>query len=807
MMNLDAIPLHEHISRFEEIKREGKKRYTGSHRHQSEGGRCLTVYIETNSFYCFQCHAGGNILDYERDRLNVDEKSAYKSIAEQYNLESLSKDELNALGKRKSVSNTLFTVFKWYHSQIDKGMAYLADRGFTRDDIDQHLIGFAPKDYRPLLQFLPNHDHEHLLETGLFLPDQTREHKVVPLYQNRIIFPYFHLGRPVFSIGRAVGDDKRKYVKHLTKDYVNKDAVINILWQEDKIKPYSKLLVAEGITDAILLQQHCQEEIVISPVTTQWSNSQIDRLADATREVSSINFIADSEANNAGEDGVLRTASKLTKAWGNPDPEDMPELLITRLRRDRPSGKKDVADFIQSGEIKELDYWIDSAVPVDYEIARRAKNDKRFFSRQRGGFTPKDVANEILLMPNHFIEVGDTLYRYQGGYKDDDGQVLQNVDKLLLRSYQPEYGKRVAEYLKQRFHLHPDAINTDPYTLNTLNGLYDVRTGNLTPLTPKHLTTQRLNAAVGRYTDDDMSIVLTFLNEVLEPDAHTLVHEMIGYCLFADNRFQTSFMLVGKGATGKSTLLEMIAAMIGRENVSQVSLQQLDTDRFAPARLAGKLVNINADLAPKAIEDSSAFKMITSGEEMEAQRKYGKQFTFTPKATLIFSANQVPTSWDKGDGFWRRWIFLDMNRAIPEERRDPNLSQKLQTDGCRSALFQLAIIGLQSLLERGRFDIPDTSAKLLTEERETGDNTIAFCREVLTYKEGSDIPKRDVYTAYVEWCEVNGFDPVYTNTLSRRIKEQFPNANQSNTGGLRKWVEMGFQTADTEVAQESAVEF
>jgi putative DNA primase/helicase len=85
-------------------------------------------------------------------------------------------------------------------------------------------------------------------------------------------------------------------------------------------------------------------------------------------------------------------------------------------------------------------------------------------------------------------------------------------------------------------------------------------------------------------------------------------------------------MLLGPGSNGKSVLLKLIVSLLGRDNVSSVTLQALSDDRFAKAQLFGKLANVAGDLDSKPVEKSGAFKMLTGEDVITAEAKYRQPF-------------------------------------------------------------------------------------------------------------------------------------------------------------------------------------
>jgi phage/plasmid-associated DNA primase len=92
------------------------------------------------------------------------------------------------------------------------------------------------------------------------------------------------------------------------------------------------------------------------------------------------------------------------------------------------------------------------------------------------------------------------------------------------------------------------------------------------------------------------------------------------------NPMRKAVLLFGPGQNGKTKLLELFKAMIGAKNASAVPLQAFSEDRFARAELYGKLANTCGDLDARAVKRSDLFKMVTGGDPIVAQRKFGQPY-------------------------------------------------------------------------------------------------------------------------------------------------------------------------------------
>src|SRR6202022_4257649 len=133
--------------------------------------------------------------------------------------------------------------------------------------------------------------------------------------------------------------------------------------------------------------------------------------------------------------------------------------------------------------------------------------------------------------------------------------------------------------------------------------------------------------------------------------------EIAALLLDPSNDVQKLILLHGEeGSNGKSIFLTSITAFLGRNNVSNVPLHKLESDKFAPAQLWGKLANICADLSDVKLETSGTLKAITGGDAIYAEFKYRDSFRFVPTAKLLFSANQLPRSKDVSNAFYDRFL-------------------------------------------------------------------------------------------------------------------------------------------------------
>ncbi len=131
-----------------------------------------------------------------------------------------------------------------------------------------------------------------------------------------------------------------------------------------------------------------------------------------------------------------------------------------------------------------------------------------------------------------------------------------------------------------------------------------------------------------------------FFRQIVKAEDIPLLYEFFGWCLDRKSPIQKLFLLLGGGANGKSTFLNLLRLFLGTENCSSASLQALADNRFTLAELAEKLANIFPDLPASGIKDA-AISRVDWRRPMRAEHKFEKSFDFRNTAKLIFSVTRL----------------------------------------------------------------------------------------------------------------------------------------------------------------------
>ncbi|ACY34786.1 DNA primase family protein, partial [Comamonas thiooxydans] len=260
-----------------------------------------------------------------------------------------------------------------------------------------------------------------------------------------------------------------------------------------------------------------------------------------------------------------------------------------------------------------------------------------------------------------------------------------------------------------------------------------------------------------------------FLQTILpDVDVRNRVQEYVGYTLLPDSRFQRLQLWLGNGANGKGVLANIVQALHAK--CAAVQLDALDG--FKLAGLIGASL-IYADETPQRGMNEQILKSAVAGELLQIDRKYREPLTLPLKGKWLVLANQFPSITDQSNGLWRRFDIVPFPVTIPERDRDPMLASTIiKTE--LSGVLNWSLIGLQRLLERGRFDeclpSPMRSARRDV-QRETNSVQSWADDRGIELSIAVETSKTDVYANYVSWCRENGMSPVASPKFWKRMPD------------------------------------
>jgi putative DNA primase/helicase len=382
-----------------------------------------------------------------------------------------------------------------------------------------------------------------------------------------------------------------------------------------------------------------------------------------------------------------------------------------------------------------------------------------------GGFVPAKLAENIMKKYTFATMMdNEETYVYLDGFYQPLGDVL--IKKTVKEELQDEYRKNraleVLDFIKAS--TYTARREEPPHLILLDNGVLDLSkdTFELRPHNPEYIFFNKI--PVKYDPEADCPAIKKFMREITNSEEDVaILEEVLGFCLYREYFIAKALMLVGDGANGKSTFLNLVKAFLGPQNVSGRSLQDLEVHRFAKADLHTKLANIYADLPDRALQSTGTFKMLTGRDLIAAEKKFSQPFHFANYAKLLFSANKVPEANDDSSAFFRRWIIIVFPKVFTGGNADPYILEKLTTETELSGLLNLALAGLRRLLETGQFSNSKNTEEVKEDYIRKSSPIAAFLMDCIETDSDAFIEKKALYKVFAAYCREKNL-PIVTET-------------------------------------------
>lgn len=249
------------ISEYVALKKKGKN-YWGCCPFHNEKTPSFSVSPEKGFYYCFGCHAHGNVFNFLMEHEHYSFLEAVEKLADRANVAlptiELSKDEQIRESQRQELYKINELAANFFHNCLTKtslgkaGLMYLKQRGLSDETIKRFRLGFAPDSWDKLYKAFTARgiDTNLLIKLGLC---REANDKVYDYFRNRVIFPICDgKGRVVAFGGRVLDDSKPKYLNSPETEIFNKR---RLLFGFDKayrsIREKKQAILVEGYMDVI----------------------------------------------------------------------------------------------------------------------------------------------------------------------------------------------------------------------------------------------------------------------------------------------------------------------------------------------------------------------------------------------------------------------------------------------------------------------------------------------------------------------------------------------------------------------------
>lgn len=301
------------------------------------------------------------------------------------------------------------------------------------------------------------------------------------------------------------------------------------------------------------------------------------------------------------------------------------------------------------------------------------------------------------------------------------------------------------------------------------NGMYDWENNQLLDWNPEYKTTMAFD--INFEETADCPNFENYLSEWLpDEDTRMALQEYLGLCLIPDTNFRKALFLFGKGANGKSMLIEFLQRFFNTTH-SALSYDDL-SHKFKVAELKDKLVNICDDTTLTFAKETSKIKSIIAGGKINVEFKGGKPFDIINTARFIYSSQNTPRVNDITHAWYERWIFVKFPnkfKTSPAKKREMERNMQKEISG----IFNWLVTGLKRLKSQDNFTYSEALEETTQAYREQNDNVLAFVREMFIKTDNPDnrVGLGKLYDIYKVWLENDESRCVKKRNFSTRLED------------------------------------
>ena len=237
--------------------RKTSRGYMGLCPFHNEDTPSFHVYTDTQSYFCFGCHAAGNIFSYVMRSENLDFHDALKLLADRAGV------KLSSSYHRDTIDtySVLDLAAKFFSDNLrdnsgTAARAYLTHRNLTDNDINSFSLGYSSKSWDALTKFLRSRKIPDvaILDSGLALQNS---HGLYDRFRGRLMFPIHDItGKIIAFGGRIIDGDGAKYINSPENSVYSKRRNLYLMDRaRNNIRTKNRSILVEGYMDALRLHK------------------------------------------------------------------------------------------------------------------------------------------------------------------------------------------------------------------------------------------------------------------------------------------------------------------------------------------------------------------------------------------------------------------------------------------------------------------------------------------------------------------------------------------------------------------------
>ncbi len=322
------------ISSYVNLKRAGRIS-KGLCPFHGEKTASFTVYPDTQSYYCFGCGNGGDVITFIKNIENLDYMDAVRFLADKVGIDVPDENNYdNTMNKRRlRMLEANREAARFFHKCLQTkdgsvGYRYFKDRGLTDDTIRKFGLGFAPDSFHALTDYMLKlgYTKDELVYANLARRSTKNESNIYDNFRNRVMFPIIDVKGNVIAFGGRVMDDSKPKYLNTSDTLVYKKSMGVFALNLAKKSGKDSLILCEGYMDVIAMHQAGFTNTVAG-LGTALTSEQAQLLSRYASEV-----LISYDADEAGQKAAARALQifkktnlkiKVLHLTGGKDPDEI----------------------------------------------------------------------------------------------------------------------------------------------------------------------------------------------------------------------------------------------------------------------------------------------------------------------------------------------------------------------------------------------------------------------------------------------------------------------------------------------------
>src|SRR5262245_7061538 len=165
------------------------------------------------------------------------------------------------------------------------------------------------------------------------------------------------------------------------------------------------------------------------------------------------------------------------------------------------------------------------------------------------------------------------------------------------------------------------------------------------------------------------------------------------------------------------------------------------------------------------------------------------------RVRFTIMTNELPNLVDSSGALVERFIVLKLRHSFAG-KEDPNLCDRLLAE--LPGILNWAIEGYRRLKDKGRFEMPKSSADTIRAMKEIGSPISNFVNEMCELGADCEVDKAKLFTRWKVWCVGTQNKSGTDGTFGRDLRAAFTHITdvKTNRGGVRGRVYVGIKLVD-----------